>query len=138
MSLLDDKGRPSVVERAKVCPPRGHVGAIGAEERAAIVTGSALRGHYEQVVDRESAYEKLKGRTAAPTAGSAPASAGASAPSGGGSSVLRDVLFGTTGPRGGHHEGMLDVVAKSAARAAGSQLGRQILRGVFGSILRGK
>jgi hypothetical protein len=33
---------------------------------------------------------------------------------------------------------MLDVVAKSAARAAGSQLGRQILRGVFGSILRGK
>jgi DNA helicase HerA-like ATPase len=134
VSLLDDKGRPSVVERAKVCPPRGHVGAIRAEERAAIIAGSALRGHYEQVVDRESAYEKLKGRAAAAsTAGS-----GASAPSGGGSSVLRDVLFGTTGPRGGHHEGMLDVVAKSAARAAGSQLGRQILRGVFGSILRSK
>jgi hypothetical protein len=52
--------------------------------------------------------------------------------------VLRDVLFGTTGPRGGRHEGMIDVVAKSAARAAGSQLGRQILRGMFGSLLRGK
>jgi DNA helicase HerA-like ATPase len=137
VSLLDDKGRPSVVERAKVCPPRGHVGAIGAEERAAVIAGSALRGHYEQVVDRESAYEKLKGRAVAPAAGSAPAGTGSSAPRGG-SSVMRDVLFGTTGPRGGHHEGMLDVVAKSAARAAGSQLGRQILRGVFGSILRGK
>jgi uncharacterized protein len=138
VSLLDDKGRPSVVERAKVCPPRGHVGAIGAEERAAIIAGSALRGHYEQVVDRESAYEKLRGRAAAATTAGAAAGTGSSAPSGGGSSVLRDVLFGSTGPRGGHHEGMLDVVAKSAARAAGSQLGRQILRGVFGSILRGK
>jgi uncharacterized protein len=139
VSLLDDKGRPGVVERATVCPPRGHVGAISAEERAAIIAGSALRGHYEELVDRESAYEKLKGRAAAgPTAASAPAGTTASAPSGGGSSVLRDVLFGTTGPRGGHHEGMLDVVAKSAARAAGSQLGRQILRGMFGSILRSK
>jgi len=139
VSLLDDKGRPGVVERAAVCPPQGHVGAISAEERAAIIAGSALRGHYEEVVDRESAYEKLKGRAAASgTVAPAPAGAGASAPSGGGSSVLRDVLFGTTGPRGGHHEGMLDVVAKSAARAAGSQLGRQILRGMFGSILRSK
>jgi DNA helicase HerA-like ATPase len=131
VSLLDEKGRPGVVERAKVCPPRGHVGALGADARAAILAGSALRGHYEQVVDRESAYERLKDRTAGPpTAGPAPA--------GGGSSVLRDVLFGTTGPRGGRHEGMIDVVAKSAARAAGSQLGRQILRGMFGSLLRGK
>jgi uncharacterized protein len=138
VSLLDDKGRPGVVERAKVCPPRGHVGAIGADERAAIIAGSALRGHYEQAVDRESAYEKLKGRAEAQTtAGPAPGGTGASAPGGGGS-VLRDVLFGTTGPRGGRHEGMIDVVAKSAARAAGSQLGRQILRGVFGSLLRGK
>jgi DNA helicase HerA-like ATPase len=139
VSLLDDKGRPGVVERATVCPPRGHVGAISAEERAAIIAGSALRGHYEELVDRESAYEKLKGRAAAgPTAAAAPAGTTASAPGGGGGSVLRDVLFGTTGPRGGHHEGMLDVVAKSAARAAGSQLGRQILRGMFGSILRSK
>ena len=53
-------------------------------------------------------------------------------------SRLCDVLFGTTGPSGGRHEGMIDVVAKSAARAAGSQLGRQILRGVFGSLLRGR
>ncbi len=139
VSLLDEKGRPGVVERAKVCPPRGHVGALGADARATIIAGSTLRGHYEQTIDRESAYEKLKGRTGA-QAETAPTSAGtgANAPGGSGSSVLRDVLFGTTGPRGGHHEGMIDVVAKSAARAAGSQLGRQILRGVFGSLLRGK
>jgi DNA helicase HerA-like ATPase len=137
VSLLDEKGRPGVVERAKVCPPRGHVGALGADARTAIIAGSALRGHYEQIVDRESAYEKLRGRAAAPPTGPA-AGGSAGAPGGSTSSVLRDVLFGTTGPRGGRHEGMIDVVAKSAARAAGSQLGRQILRGVFGSLLRGK
>jgi hypothetical protein len=134
VSLLDEKARPGVVERAQVCPPRGHVGALGADARRAIIAGSTLRSHYEQTVDRESAYEKLKGRAATPS----PAGTGPGAPGGSGSSVLRDVLFGTTGPRGGRREGMIDVVAKSAARAAGSQLGRQILRGVFGSLLRGK
>jgi DNA helicase HerA-like ATPase len=137
VSLLDERGEPGVVERAKVCPPRGHVGAIDADARAAIIAGSTLRGRYEQTVDRESAYEKLKGRAAAavPTGS---ASARTAASGGGGSSVLRDVLFGTTGPRGGHREGMIDIVARSAARAAGSQLGRQILRGMFGSLRRGK
>ena len=139
VSLLDEKGRPGIVERAKVCSPRSHVGALDADARAAIIAGSTLRGHYEQTVDRESAYEKLKSRTEAQSpARPAPAGAGVSAPGSARSSVLRDVLFGTTGPRGGRHEGMIDVVAKSAARAAGSQLGRQILRGMFGSLLRGK
>jgi DNA helicase HerA-like ATPase len=139
VSLLDEKGRPGVVERARVCPPRGHVGALDPDARAAIIAGSTLHGHYEQTVDRESAYEKLRGRAEVRTA-TVPSSAQAAGrpPTDGGTSVLQDVLFGSTGPRGGHRDGLVQAAAKSAARAVGSQLGRQILRGMLGSILGGK
>jgi DNA helicase HerA-like ATPase len=144
VSLLDEHGRPSVVERARVCPPRGQIGPITAEERQELVRRSILYGHYEQTVDRESAYEKLRGRAESRTApGSASADAEGSAastqtPATAASNVLRDLLLGSTGPRGGRREGVVEAVAKSAARAAGSQLGRQILRGVLGSILGGR
>ena len=64
MSFLDEKGMPTPVERAFVCPPASHVGAITADERARLVQGSALRGKYERTVDRESAYERLRDRAA--------------------------------------------------------------------------
>jgi hypothetical protein len=95
VSFLDDKGRPTVVERAWIVPPRSQIGPIGVAERAALVRGSVLYGHYEQTVERESAYEKLKGRVQA-SAAPAPQTAG---PAGGGSSdLVRGVLFGSTGP----------------------------------------
>jgi hypothetical protein len=141
VSLLDDKGRPSVVERAFILPPASRIGPISDAERAAIIKSSAVFGHYEQVVDRESAYEKLKGRTAAKQepAGQAAPQSGATAqtqPAGGGlMDMLGEVLLGKTGPRGGRHPGILDAVAKSAARSIGSQVGREIVRGVLGGIL---
>jgi hypothetical protein len=137
VSLLDEHGRPGVVERAKIFPPRSKIGPITADERREIVKRSVLYGHYEQAVDRESAYEKLRGRAENKTA-PAPAPREAGAPTPGESGVLQDVLFGSTGPRGGHHDGLVQAAAKSAARTVGSQLGRQILRGVLGSILGGK
>jgi hypothetical protein len=100
-------------------------------------------------VDRESAYEKLKGRAAsAPTAptgggtvsGSQPgARPGAEAPqeSGGMMGGLNDILFGTTGPRGGKHDGIVQTLGKSAARTIGSSVGREIIRGVLGSLFGG-
>ncbi len=52
---------------------------------------------------------------------------------------LSDLLFGRTGPRGGQQsKGMLEAMAGSASRAIGSELGRQVLRGVLGSIFGGK
>ena len=140
ISLLDEKGRPSVVERAFILPPASRIGPASAAERAAIIKSSVIFGHYEQVVDRESAYEKLKGRTAekqAPAgAGTAPGGA-AAPPTGGGGllDMLGGVLMGKTGPRGGHTTGILGAAAQSAARAIGSQVGREIIRGVLGSIL---
>jgi len=136
VSLLDEKGTPNIVERAYIVPPASRIGPITADERKRIIAGSLVAGHYEKVVDRESAYEKLKGRAddrqgAAPPPGkgqAAPAGASAGSEVGG---MMHDILFGTTGPRGGHREGMLEAAAKSVAR----QAGREILRGVLGSIL---
>src|SRR5262249_43182892 len=65
VSFLDQKGTPNPVERALVVPPASRIGPLTDAERAAAIKASALYGHYEKAIDRESAYEKLKGRTVA-------------------------------------------------------------------------
>ena len=161
VSLLDDKGRPSITERVYVLPPGSQIGPITPEQRQALIRNSLVAGVYEQAVDRESAYEKLTGRVAAgaggtasaprggsmadeadavlhPRGGAAPAPAGGSADGGGGMlDGLKDVLFGSTGPRGGRREGLAEAAAKSALRSIGSSVGREIVRGVLGSLLGG-
>jgi DNA helicase HerA-like ATPase len=130
VSLLDEKGRPGVVERAFVVPPGSRLGPLDAAERKAVIESSTIYGHYEKAVDRESAYEKLKARAAQKQA-EAPASRGAGA-----GGMLNDLLFGNTGPRGGRQsQGIIEALAKSTARSIGSGVGREILRGVLGSIL---
>jgi uncharacterized protein len=133
VSLLDDKGRPGVTERAFVVPPGSRLGPISPEERRKAIESSAIAGHYEKAVDRESAYEKLKARTEA-TAAATPAPAAPDARPAGGSAI-NDLLFGKTGPRGGSHDGLAQMLAKSAVRTIGSSVGREIIRGVLGSIL---
>jgi DNA helicase HerA-like ATPase len=138
VSFLDEKGRPNVVERAFVMPPASKIGPISPEERKRAMGSSPVAGHYEKTVDRESAYEKIRGRTEERQPEAAGKDkAGAPAPSAGGG-ALSDILFGSTGPRGGKREGVLESAAKSAARSIGSQVGREIIRGVLGSILGGK
>ena len=141
VSFLDDKGRPTVVERAFIVPPGTRIGPITAQEREKIIKGSALAGTYDKAVDRESAYEKLTQRVAekAPAAGESGVPAGKTAAAGGGLlDALGGFLGGSTGPRGGRREGAVEAAAKSAARAIGSQVGREIVRGVLGSLLGGK
>jgi DNA helicase HerA-like ATPase len=138
VSFLDDKGRPRPVERALVVPPASRIGPITREERAALIKGSPLFGHYEQAVDRESAYEKLKGPAASPgttPAGTGPA--GAEAGGGGVGGALGEILMGSTGPRGAHHPGLVEALAKSMVRTVGSQIGRELVRGVLGGLLGG-
>ena len=67
LSLLDEKGRPGVVERAYILPPASRIGPITAAERSAVIAASPVAGVYEKAVDRESAYERLKGRAAQAT-----------------------------------------------------------------------
>ena len=148
ISLLDDKGRPCMVERAFIVPPATRIGPLTDAERAAIIKSSVIFGHYEQVIDLESAYEILKGRTTDRQDGAASAAspaqndssnaaAGAGGLLGALGGALSDALLGSTGPRGGQHPGLLEAAAKSAVRTIGSQVGREIVRGVLGSILGG-
>ena len=132
VSLLDEKGSPTVVERAWIRPPASQIGPMSEAERAAIHKRSVLYGHYEKAVDRESAYEKLSARTVDKLA--VPTTSASQPPPRGLPRTLDDLLLGSTGPRGGHREGILESAARSAARAVGSQVGRAILRGVLGSI----
>jgi len=142
ISLLDDKGRPTMTERVYVLPPGSQIGPITPAQRQALLQGSLVAGVYEKTEDRESAFEKLKARTAAAQtqAGSnQTGAAGASAEKSGGMfGGLSDVLFGSTGPRGGQHEGLATAMVKSAVRTMGSTVGREIIRGVLGSMLGGK
>jgi hypothetical protein len=133
VSFLDEKGRPSVTERAFVVPPGSQLGPISDAERKAAIAASPVAGHYEKTVDRDSAYEKLKARAEQV----AQEKAAEQKPKVG--SVASDILFGKTGPRGGKQsQGLLEAMAKSAARTVGSQVGREIIRGVLGSIFRGR
>jgi hypothetical protein len=129
-----------------VIPPGSRIGPITAEQRQALIQGSLVAGAYEKTVDRESAYEKLAGRAAASgdaadalrtgaAAGGAPGAPAAD--EGGMMGELKDLLFGSTGPRGGKREGLVEKAASSAVRSMGSAVGREIFRGVLGGLLGG-
>ena len=149
VSFLDAKGRPSVTERVFVLPPGSHIGPITPQQRQALIAGSLVAGIYEKTVDRESAYEKIKGRaetapaaasTPTPSAGTLPGKAAPPAADEGGGLMggLKDAIFGTTGPRGGRRPGLAEAAASSAVRSIGTAVGREIIRGVLGSLLGGK
>ncbi len=136
VSTLQEGGVPQPVERALIVPPTSRIGAITDAERATVRARSPVGAKYDTAIDRESAFEILTQRTRAQAADSAPTPAPAPATtptqqaSGWGQSV-HDAVFGTS-----RRQGMIEALAKSAARNAGGQLGRSILRGVLGSITR--
>ena len=139
ISMLDEKGRPSVVERAFVVPPEAQIGPINEGERQQVIRSSLLAGHYEKAVDRESAYEMIATRTqqkqtevAAQTASK---QAAEEAEAGG---MLGGLFGGGGGSKGSRREGVGEALAKSVVRTIGSEVGRQIIRGVLGSILGGR
>ena len=157
ISMLDEKGVPGVVERAFVCPPRSRIGPIPPQQRQQIIQQSLVLGHYERMVDRESAYERLQARAQqAAEAAQAASQATAPLPAGGypepaAGPQWPDTQWGQPqwstrgrGRRAGYgapvrqREGMAEAFAKSAARAVGSQVGRQIVRGVLGSMFGGR
>jgi DNA helicase HerA-like ATPase len=141
VSMLDEEGKPGIVDRAKIVPPHSQVGAITLEQRAQIIQSSDIAGHYEKAVDRESAYEKLQARATekASTAGAPPAPtiAAPSADGGARPSIFGDIFSPSIGPRGAVRDSMATSMVKSAVRAASSQMGRQIVRGILGSFLGG-
>jgi DNA helicase HerA-like ATPase len=130
VSFLDEKGRPGVVERAWILPPASRIGPITPDERKAVMATSPVKGVYETTVDRESAYEKLAGRASA-------SAGGAASPAGGQGGIL-DSLKGSLGglmAGSGRKDSLVEAMAKSAVRTVGSSIGREIVRGVLGSLL---
>jgi DNA helicase HerA-like ATPase len=141
VSFLDEKGRPSVTERVYVLPPASKIGPITPEQRKALMADSIVAGAYEKTIDRESAYELIKGRTVErldTPAGKATSKTVAEEKDSGIMGGLNDILFGKTGPRGGQHDGVAQIVVKSAVRTIGSSVGREIIRGVLGGIFGGR
>lgn len=136
ISFLDAKGSPSVVERAMVIAPCSRMGPVTDDERNGLINHSPVYGKYEDEVDRESAFEMLqKGVQATTESQDAPAAKGQSvAVDDGILGGLKDILFGSTGPRGGKRDGVVQTMAKSAAR----QVTNQIVRGMLGSLLGGR
>jgi DNA helicase HerA-like ATPase len=116
VSLLDEKGRPGITERAFIVPPGSQLGPLTPEERAQVIRSSGLGGTYDKPVDRESAYEKLKQRAeqAVPEEKPAPRSPGR------------------------QPQTIVEAMTKSAARTVGSTVARELMRGLLGSLLGGK
>lgn len=140
VSFLDEQGTPEIVERALVCPPHSQLGPITPQQRQQLIQNSVVAGVYEKTVDRESAYERLKGRSDQPApARQAPTQATSEpAPSSGGGWLQNLPSLGFPSSGGGRRsDTVMDAMMKSAARSIGSSVGRQLVRGVLGSLLGG-
>ncbi len=136
VSFLDAKGAPGITQRTIISPPQSRIGAITPAERAELIRQAAVRGRYEQAIDRESAYEILKAR-AERAADATPKVVfdqyPEAQPRSSGSARSR-----TTPRAPRQRESVIEAVAKSTLRSAGSQLGRSLIRGVLGSLLGGR
>lgn len=144
ISFLDEKGIPCMVERAFVVPPRSHIGPVTPEQRQQLRDTSLVAGQYEQVVDRESAYERLKAKTEESAAAVAQqveqealALAQKEAEKAQEAAEKEEAKEARSAGGGSRGDSTMGAFAKSAARAVGSNLGRTIVRGVLGSIFGG-
>jgi uncharacterized protein len=151
VSFLDEKGTPEMVERAFVLPPHSQIGPISPDQRKQLIANSVVAGVYEQPIDRESAYEMLKDRAAQAPAQPAARSttpATASTPTRqpqpeaakpwyeGLSGTLGGLATSPTG-RSGRGDSLVEAMTKSAVRTIGTNIGREVVRGVLGSLLGG-
>ncbi|MGQ9843352.1 MAG: helicase HerA-like domain-containing protein, partial [Spirochaetota bacterium] len=123
VSFLDEDGKPGVVQRAYILPPHGQIGPITPQERTTIINNSPVKGIYENIIDRESAYEMLKARANKASV-----------------QITEEKTIKKSEPKTPGRKGdtVMEAMLKSAARTVGSTVGRQIVRGILGSLLGGK
>jgi DNA helicase HerA-like ATPase len=144
VSVLDAQGRPSMVDRVWIAPPESRIGPLQDAERAGIVARSPLAGQYDQIVDRESAYERLQQRNAAAQQATAP-----TGQTGGGwfqrstpqqsprPTPTQGSGWGMPSSSGGRRDSLGEAMMKSVVRSVGSSVGRSLVRGLMGSLLGG-
>lgn len=129
ISTLNEEGVPSIVERAFVLPPSSLIGPISTDKKQALIRSSSVFGRYENKIDRESAFEKIQSQKAEGKKSSVSSSASEQP------NVLSEILLGSTGPRGGRKAGLIEKAATSAVRSAATKLGRDLARGILGSLV---
>jgi len=129
VSLLDEKGAPCVVERALIRPPASRLGPLTEAERGGLMSTSPVRGLYDTAKDRESAHEVLAAR-AKVRAAEAEAEAARPAP------APRHSAPRARPRAGSSRQGMGEAFTKSVLRTVGSQIGREIVRGILGGMRR--
>jgi DNA helicase HerA-like ATPase len=143
-SMLDEKGTPTIVEKAAIRPPMSRLGPATPEERQQVYVNSPVKGVYETANDRESAYEKLKVKADAQDQAEAAEEAAKLAEK---QRIAdeklrvqeeREAARAQRAASGGRKDSVAEAVLKSTMRAAGSQLGRQLIRGVLGNLFKGR
>lgn len=123
VGTLEEKGTPAMVQRVAIAPPQSRIGPLTDAERAQIIRTSPLAGRYDKPIDRESAYERLTGRTDEKMAPSeTKADAGSSL-----GSMAGEILGN-----------LASQTMKTVVRQAANQIGRELVRGLMGSLLGGK
>ena len=136
ISTLDEKGVPTVVDRAFVVPPVSQIGPVTSDIRAQLTSTSLVAGQYEQVIDRESAFEILSKKAQERAAAAAEAKAEVEAEK----EVEKQAKAERAAARA--PDTLTESITKSVVRSASSSIGRsigtQIVRGVLGSIFGGK
>ncbi|AYR19940.1 helicase HerA-like domain-containing protein [Alcaligenes faecalis] len=137
VSMLDAKGIPTPTERAWLVAPGSRIGPATDAERQAVRQASLFGLKYDQAIDRESAYEVLAKKTADAAANGAAGATQVGAPASkddGLMGVVNDFLFGSTGPRGGKKDGLVQSMIRTETKRAATK----VLRGVLGSLFGGK
>ncbi|WP_292751484.1 helicase HerA-like domain-containing protein, partial [Methylophaga sp. UBA4204] len=125
VSMLDEKGRPQIVQRTMIKPPQSQIGPITPQQRQQLLRSSLLAGVYDKILDRESAHEVLAERAEKMQQAAL--------------AEKNEAMKVTVKPsRASNRQSIFEAFAKSAMRSIGSQIGRRLVRGILGSLLRGK
>jgi DNA helicase HerA-like ATPase len=131
VSLLDEKGRPQIVQRTMIKPPKSQIGPISDSQRMVLMANSLVAGVYEKTIDRESAYEILTKRAediAKPQQADEVATAQAK----------EQAQAEKPKVAGRQRETAMEAFFKSAMRSIGTQIGGRLVRGILGSLLGSK
>ena len=134
VSLLDEKGQPSVVDRAFIVPPRSQIGPISPQQRQQLIQHSIVAGVYERFIDRESAYEHLKAATK-----DSPGQRNAAPVTGGGilGQLITGAVGGISGARARQSDTVVEALSKNLTRTIANTAGRELVRGLMGSLFGG-
>ena len=126
VSVLDERGAPTMVQKTMIRPPNSRIGPITPAERQQFMAQSPVRGLYDQAQDRDSAYETLQARASAEQAQAREAEAPQAAPQ----------ARAPAQPRASGRQSMAETFAKQLLRTVASTAGREIMRGILGGLRR--